>query len=90
MRRVPRVQSLQFAPSTNRTAAAQHLVRSLRDALFGISDVADASGTVTLDSPEWFSGWHAPLLKLAKASNLKHITTPVICLLYTSPSPRDA
>ena len=68
MRRVPRIQSLQFAPSTDRTAATQLLVRSICDALSGIFDVADPTGTVTLDSPEWVPGWHAPLLKLVKAS----------------------
>ncbi|CAN0432785.1 unnamed protein product [Ascophyllum nodosum] len=68
MRRVPRVQPLQFPPSADRTAATQLLIRSLRDALSGIFDVADPSGTVTLTSPVWVHGWHAPLLKLTKAA----------------------
>ena len=38
------------------------------DALSGIFDVADPTGTVTMDSPVWVSGWHAPLLKLTKAA----------------------
>ena len=67
MRRVPRVQPLQFPPSADRTAATQLLVRSMRDALSGIFDVADPSGTVTLTSPVWVPGWHAILLKLTKA-----------------------
>ena len=68
MRRVPRVQSLQFPPSTDRTAATQLLIRSMRDALSGIFDVADPTGTVTMNSPDWVSGWHAPLLKLTQAA----------------------
>ena len=68
MRRVPRVQSLQFPPSTDRTAATQLLIRSMRDALSGIFDIADPTGTVTMNSPVWVSGWHAPLLKLTKAA----------------------
>ena len=67
MRRVPRIQSLQFAPSVNKTAATQLLVNSMQDALSAIFDVADPSGTVTLDSPAWIPGWHAPLLKLTKS-----------------------
>ena len=43
-------------------------MRSIRDALSGIFDVADPSGTVTVDSPQWVPGWHAPLLKLIKAA----------------------
>ena len=68
MRRVPRVQPLQFPPSTDRTAATQLLIRSMRDALSGIFDVADPTGTVSLTSPVWVPGWHAPLLKLTKAA----------------------
>ena len=68
MRRVPRVQPLQFPPSTDRTAATQLLIRSMRDALSGIFNVADPTGTVTMNSPVWVSGWHAPLLKLTKAA----------------------
>ena len=68
MRRVPRVQPLQFPPSADRTAATQLLLRSIRDALSGIFDVADLTGTVTLTSPVWVPGWHAPLLKLTKAA----------------------
>ena len=41
MRRVPRIQPLQFPPSADRTAATQLLIRSMRDALSGIFDVAD-------------------------------------------------
>ena len=48
--------------------ATQLLVHSMRDALSGIFDVADPSGSVTIRSPTWVSGWHAPLLKLTKAS----------------------
>ena len=51
MRRVPRIQPLQFPPSADRTAATQLLIRSMRDALSGIFDVADPTGTVTMDSP---------------------------------------
>ena len=68
MRRVPRIQPLQFPPSADRTAATQLLIRSMRDALSGIFDVADPTGTVTMDSPVWVSGWHAPLLKLTIAA----------------------
>ena len=66
--RVPRVQPLQFPPSADRTAATQLLIRSIRDALSGMFDVADPTGTVTLTSPVWVPGWHAPLLKLTKAA----------------------
>ena len=68
MRRVPRVQPLQFPPSVDRTAATQLLIRSMRDALSGIFDVTDPTGTVTMHSPVWVPGWHAPLLKLVKAA----------------------
>ena len=68
MRRVPRIQSLRFAPSTDRTAATQLLVRSIRDALSGIFDVADPTGTVTLDSPTWVPRWLVSLVKLVKTS----------------------
>ena len=68
MRRVPRIQPLQFPPSADRTAATQLLIRSMRDALSGIFDVAYPTGTVTMDSPVWVSGWNAPLLKLTKAA----------------------
>ena len=68
MRRVPRIQPLQFPPTADRTAATQLLIRSMRDALSGIFDVADPTGTVTMDSPVWVSGWNAPLLKLTKAA----------------------
>lgn len=40
----------------------------MRDALSGIFDIGDASGTVILDSPAWFPGWHVTLLKLAKSA----------------------
>ena len=40
----------------------------MRDALCGIFDVTDPTGTVTMDSPVWVFGWHAPLLKLTKAA----------------------
>ena len=40
----------------------------MRDALSGIFNVANPTGTVTMDSPVWVSGWHAPLLKLTKAA----------------------
>ena len=66
MRRVPRIQPLQFPPSADRTAATQILICSMRDALSGIFDVADPTRTVTMDSPVWVSGWNAPLLKLTK------------------------
>ena len=68
MRRVSRTQPLQFPPSADRTAATQLLIRSMRDALSGIFYVADPTGTVTMDSPVWVSGWHAPLLKLTKVA----------------------
>ena len=68
MRRVPRIQPLQFPPSADRTAATQLLIRSMRDALSGIFDVADPTGTVTIDSPVWVLGWNASLLKLTKAA----------------------
>ena len=59
---------LQFPPTADRTAATQLLIRSMRDTLSGIFDVADPTGTVTMDSPVWVSGWNAPLLKLTKAA----------------------
>ena len=68
VRRVPRVQPLQFPPSADRTAATQLLISSMRDALSGIFDVADPTGVVTLTSPVWVPGWHAPLLKLTKVA----------------------
>ena len=68
MRRVTRIQPLQIPPSADRTAATQLLIRSMRDVLSGIFDVADPTGTVTMDSPVWVSGWNAPLLKLTKAA----------------------
>ena len=40
----------------------------MRDASSGMFDVADPSGSVSMRSPSWVSGWHAPLLKLTKAS----------------------
>ena len=68
--RVPRVQPLQFSPHTDRTAATQLLVQSMRDALSRIFDIADPSGSVTMRSPSWVSGWHAPLRKQTKASTV--------------------
>ena len=59
---------MQFSPHTDRTAATQLLVHSMRDALSDIFDVPDPSGSVTMRSPTWVSGWHAPLLKLTKTS----------------------
>ena len=50
-RRVPRIYPLHFSPDTDRTAAAQLLVHSMRDALSGIFDVADPSGSMTMKSP---------------------------------------
>ena len=67
MRHVPRVQPLHFSAHTDRTAATQLLVHSMRDALSGFFDVADPSGSVTMRFLTWVSGWHAPLLKLTKA-----------------------
>ena len=90
MRRVPRVQPLQFPPSADRTAATQLLIRSMRDALSGISDVTDPTGTVTMNSPVWIPGWHAPLLKLVKAAingnrddthDLRRLVDDVFCQL---------
>ena len=46
----------------------QLLVQSMRYALSEIFDVADPSGSMTMRSPTWVSGWHVPLLKLTKAS----------------------
>ena len=66
--RVPRVHPLQFSPHTDRTAATQILTQPMRDALLGIFDVADPSGSVIMRSPSWVPGWHAPLPKLTKAS----------------------
>ena len=40
----------------------------MRDALSGIFGVADPTGTVTMNSLVWVSGWHAPLVKLTKAA----------------------
>ena len=58
-RRVPRVQPLQSSPRTDRTAATQLLIQSMRDALSGIFDVADPSGSVTMRSPHGFpAGMH--------------------------------
>lgn len=49
-------------------------MQSIRDAFSRIFDVADPTGAVTLDSPAWVPGWHAPLLKLIKdAINAKDI-----------------
>ena len=48
--------------------ATQLLVQSIHDALSEIFDVADPSGSVTMRSLTWVSGWHAPLLKLMKVS----------------------
>lgn len=56
MNRVPRIQSLQFAPSADKTAATQFLVKSRRYALSGILQVADCSVVVTLNSPAWVPG----------------------------------
>ena len=67
-RRVPRFQTLQFSPHTDRTAVTQLLVHSMSDALSDIFDVAHPSGSVALRSPIWVPGWHAPLLKCTKAS----------------------
>lgn len=39
----------------------------MRDALYVIFDVPDPSRTVTLESPAWVPGWHAPLLKYTKS-----------------------
>ena len=69
-RRVQRAQPLQFSPRTDRTAATQLLVHSMNDALSGISDVADPPGSVTLRFLIWVPSWHAPLLKLTKASTM--------------------
>ena len=40
----------------------------MRDALSGIFDVADPTGTVTMNSPAWVPGWHVPLLELTTAA----------------------
>ena len=40
----------------------------MRDAIYGIFHVADPTGSMTMRFPTWVSGWHAPLLKLTKAS----------------------
>ena len=80
MRRVLRIQTLQFPPSADRTAATQLSIRSMRDALSGIFEVADPTGTVTMDSPVWVSGWHAPLLKLTKAAINATVMTPTTCI----------
>ena len=40
----------------------------MRDALCGIFYIADPSVSVTMRSPIWVPDWHAPLLKLMKAS----------------------
>ena len=71
-RRVLKVQPLQFSPHTDQSAATQLLVQSMRDALSEIYDVADPSGSVTVRSPSWISGWHAPLLKLTKTSIVRN------------------
>ena len=68
MRRVPRVQPLQVPPSTDRAAATQLLISSIRDAFSESFDVANPTGTVTMNSPVWVLGWHAPHLKLTKAA----------------------
>ena len=64
-RRVPRVQPLQFSAHTDRTAATHLLVQSMPDALSGIFDVADPSGSVTMMSPTWVA---CTTPKLTKAS----------------------
>lgn len=53
MRHVSRTQSLQFTPSIDTTAAIQLSIRSIRDTLSGIFDVADPAGAATLDLPPW-------------------------------------
>ena len=68
MRRVPTAQPLKFPPSTDRAAATQLLIHSIRGAQFGIFDVVDPTGTVTMKSPVLVPGWHAPFLKLSKAA----------------------
>ena len=68
MRRVPRVQPLQFPPSADRIAATQLLIHSMRNALSGSFDVTDPTGTVTINSPVWVPGWHTPLLKRTKTA----------------------
>ena len=40
----------------------------MRDALSGIFDVTDPTGTATMNSTVWVPGWHAPLLKLTNAA----------------------
>ena len=40
----------------------------MRDALSGIFDDADPTGTVTMNSPVWIPSWHSPLLELTKAA----------------------
>ena len=51
----------------------------MRHALYGIFDVADPSGSVTMRFPIWVPGWHAPLLKLTKASiTANHDDTPTL------------
>ena len=70
MRRVPRVQLLQFSVHKDRTAATKRFVHQLRDALSDIFNVVDPSDSVTMRSPIWFLGWHAPLFKFTKGSIL--------------------
>lgn len=56
MHHVPTIKSLQFAPSIERTAVTQLLLRFIRDALSGISYVPDLTGAETLESPTWVAG----------------------------------
>lgn len=54
-RRVPRVQSLQFSLSIDRTAGTQLFVNSMRDALSECFYVDDPTGIVAMNSPVWVS-----------------------------------
>ena len=67
-RRVSKIRPLEFSPHTDRMGATQLLTQSICEVLSGMFDVADPSGSVTMRSPSWVSGWHAPFLKLTKAS----------------------
>ena len=78
-RRVPQVQCLQTSPHTDRTVAMQLSVHSMLDALSRIFDVADPSGSVTMRSPTWVSGWHAPLLNSQRPQSLPTATTGMHC-----------
>ena len=68
---ISRIQSLQFAPYVDRTAATQTYVNFVRGALSGIFMLLTPRG-LAFDSPAWVPGRHAPLLKMTKSAILAY------------------